>query len=68
MHNYGIFVAKIYDYALIDSFWGSAGLTDSPTSYAKLPILPITADGEKITLAQHCDDDTERNTMSKVMK
>ena len=27
--NYGIFVAKIYDYALIDSFWGSAGLIDS---------------------------------------
>ena len=34
--SYGIFVAKIYDYALIDSFWGSAGFLDSPTSYATL--------------------------------
>ena len=34
--NYDIFVAKIYDYALIDSFWGSAGFIDSPTSYATL--------------------------------
>ena len=34
---YDIFVAKIYDYALIDSFWGSAGFLDSPTSYAILP-------------------------------
>ena len=36
MHNYDIFVAKIYDYALIDSFSGSPGLIDSPTSYATL--------------------------------
>ena len=34
--NYDIFVVKIYDYALIDSFSGSAGLIDSPTSYATL--------------------------------
>ena len=32
MCNYDIIVAKIYDYALIDSFLGSAGLIDSPTS------------------------------------
>ena len=31
-----IFVAKIYDYALIDSYWGFAGLIDSPTSCATL--------------------------------
>ena len=31
-----IFVVTIYDYALIDSFWGSAGFIDSPTSYATL--------------------------------
>ena len=35
-HSYGIFVAKIYDYARINSFWGSAGILDSPTSYATL--------------------------------
>ena len=35
-HSYGIFVAKIYDYTLIDTFWGSAGFLDSPTSYATL--------------------------------
>ena len=29
-------VAKIYDYALIDSFWGFPRLIDSPTSYATL--------------------------------
>ena len=34
--NYDIFVAKIYDYALIDSFWGFPRLIDSPTSYATL--------------------------------
>ena len=34
--SYGIFVAKNYDYALIDSFWGSAGFLDSLTSYATL--------------------------------
>ena len=34
MCNYNIFVAKIYDYALIDSFWGSAGSLNSLTSYA----------------------------------
>ena len=34
--SYGIFVVKIYDYTLIDSFWGSAGFLDSPTSYATL--------------------------------
>ena len=38
MRNYGIFVAKIYDYALIDSFWGSAGFLDSPTTYANLVV------------------------------
>ena len=31
------FVAKIYDFALIKSFWGFSGLIDSPTSYATLP-------------------------------
>ena len=34
--NYDIFVAKIYDYAIIDSFWGFPGFIDSPTSYATL--------------------------------
>ena len=34
--NYDIFVAKIYDYALIDSFWGFPGFIDSLTSYATL--------------------------------
>ena len=37
MRNYDIFVAKIYDYTHIDSFWGSAGLIDSPTSSATMP-------------------------------
>ena len=36
--NYGIFDAKIYDYTLIDSFWGSAGLIDGPKSYAIWPL------------------------------
>ena len=34
--TYGIFVGKIYDYALIDSFSGSAGFLESPTSYVNL--------------------------------
>ena len=34
--NYNIFIAKIYDYLLINNFWGFAGLIDSPTSYATL--------------------------------
>ena len=34
--NYGIFVAKIYDYTLIDSFGGFPGIIDSITSYATL--------------------------------
>ena len=34
--KYGIFVAKIYKYALIDSFQGSAGFLDSSTYYAAL--------------------------------
>ena len=34
--NYDIFVAKIYDYALIDRIWGFPGFIDSPTSYATL--------------------------------
>ena len=38
MRYYDIFVAKIYDHSLIDSFWGSAGFLDSPTSYAKLVV------------------------------
>ena len=43
--NYGIFVQKIYDYALFDSFWGSAGFIDSPTIYATLdvPYIIFTA-------------------------
>ena len=36
MRNYDIFVAKIYDYALIDSLLGFPGLIDSSTSYATL--------------------------------
>ena len=36
MRNYAIFVAKFYFYALIDSFWGSAGFPNSPASYATL--------------------------------
>ena len=36
MHNYDIFLAKIYDYLLTNSFWGSAGIIDSPISYATL--------------------------------
>ena len=32
--NYDIFVVKIYDYALIDSFGGFPGFIDSLTSYA----------------------------------
>ena len=36
MRKYDIFVAKIYDCALIDSFWGFPRLIDSPTSYATL--------------------------------
>ena len=36
--NYDIFVAKIYDYALIDSFWGFRRFIDSPTSYATLAV------------------------------
>ena len=36
MRNYDIFVAKIHDYALIDSFWGFPGFIDSLTSYATL--------------------------------
>ena len=34
--NYDIFVAKIYDYVLINSFWGYPRFIDSPTSYATL--------------------------------
>ena len=36
--NYGIFVARINYYVLIDSFWGCAGFIDSPTSSATLPL------------------------------
>ena len=34
--SYGFFVAKIYDYVLIDSFRGSAGFLASPTSFVTL--------------------------------
>ena len=34
--NYDIFVAKIYDYVLINSFGGFPGIIDSLTSYASL--------------------------------
>ena len=34
--KYGIFVAKIYKYALIDRFQGSAGFLDSAASLAAL--------------------------------
>ena len=34
--NYDMFVAKIYDYAHIDSIWGFPGFIDSPASYATL--------------------------------
>ena len=33
-----VIMAKIYDYALIDSFWGSSGFIDSPTGFATLSI------------------------------
>ena len=36
--NYDIFVAKIYDYALINSFGGFPGIIDSITSYASLSL------------------------------
>ena len=36
--NYGVFVSKIYDYVLINSFWGSAGFLDSAASYAGLGV------------------------------
>ena len=36
MRKYDIFVAKIYDYALIDSFWVFPRFFDSPTSYVTL--------------------------------
>ena len=36
MRNYDIFVAKIYEYALIDSFGGFPGFIDCLTSYATL--------------------------------
>ena len=36
-----IFVAKIYDYALINSFWGFPRFIDSPTSYATLLLCYI---------------------------
>ena len=36
MRKYDIFVAKIYDYALIDSFGGFPGFIDSLTIYATL--------------------------------
>ena len=42
--------AKIYDYALIDSFWGSAELIDSPKSYATLLRWYILICSEKLTL------------------
>ena len=40
--NYGIFVVKIYDYALIDSFWGSVGFIDNAASCAALVHYKIT--------------------------
>ena len=39
--KYGIFVAKIYKYALIDSFQGSAGSLDSAASCAALFLSEI---------------------------
>ena len=36
MLNHGIFVAKIYDYALINSLRGPTGFLDSAASYAAL--------------------------------
>ena len=35
--NYGIFVAKFYDYSVIDSFWWPAGFSDSAASSATPP-------------------------------
>ena len=40
--NYDIFVAKIYDYALVDSFRGFPRFIDSPTSYATLMFIVTT--------------------------
>ena len=45
--NYDIFVTKIYDYALIDSFWGFPRFIDSPTSYATL----VTVNGTRWALS-----------------
>ena len=50
--NYDIFVANVYDYALIDSFGGFPGLIDSPTSYAtlllsKTKVLLLCRHGDK---------------------
>ena len=42
--SYDIFVAKIYDYMLIKSFWGSAGFLDSLTSYATLFMTSLKTD------------------------
>ena len=42
MRNYDIFVAKIYDYAAIDSFRGFPRFIDSPTSYATLPLTKLS--------------------------
>ena len=46
--NYDTFVAKIYDYALIDSFWGFPMFIDSPTSYATLRLTKNFRGKEKI--------------------
>ena len=41
MRNYDIFVGKIYDYALIDTFSGFPRFIDSPTSYATLAMFNL---------------------------
>ena len=43
IRNYDIFVAKIYDYALINSFLGFPRLIDSPTSYATLIMTTVNS-------------------------
>ena len=49
----------IYDYVLLDRFWGSAGFLDSPTSYATLVTI---AKEDKKTLKKGVDKDFIRFT------
>ena len=62
--NYDIFVAKIYDYALIDSFWGFPRFINSPTSYATL--LPTALNLNVINLIWHVFSDHRFNFGEKI--